>query len=110
MPKYLFLASYNGEAWSKLLEAPQDRPSAAAELAKSLGGSVECFYYTLGDSDFATIMDLPDDESAAALSLAVTASGRVKDIVTHRLFDADQAADMFSKAKAAVAGYKAPGS
>jgi uncharacterized protein with GYD domain len=110
MPKYLFLASYTGEAWNKLLQAPQDRPSAAAELAKSLGGDVECFYYALGEFDFATIMDLPDDEAAGALCLAVTASGRVKEITSHRLFDGEQSADMFSKARAAVSGYRPPGS
>jgi uncharacterized protein with GYD domain len=109
MPKYLFVASYTGEAWNKLLQAPQDRPSAAAELAKSLGGTVECFYYALGEFDFVTIMDLPDDEAAEALSLAVTSSGRVKDIVAHRLFDADQAATMFGRAKSAVGGYQVPG-
>ncbi len=30
------------------------------------------------------IMDLPDDAAAAALSLAVTSSGRVKSLRTHR--------------------------
>jgi uncharacterized protein with GYD domain len=109
MPKYLFLGSYTSEAWSRMVEAPPDRPGAASELAAALGGEVECFYYAFGAFDIVTIMDLPDDAAAAALSLAVTSSGRVKDLRTHRLISADEAPAMFTKAQTAVAVYEVPG-
>ena len=109
MPKFLFLGSYTSDAWSRMVATPPDRPAAASELAEALGGHAECFYYAFGEFDIVTIMELPDDAAAAALSLAVTSSGRVKSLRTHRLISAEEAPAMFSKAQAAVAVYKVPG-
>jgi uncharacterized protein with GYD domain len=109
MPKYLFLASYTPEAWKRMVEKPPDRPGAASDLAEALGGQMESFYFAFGEFDIVTIMDLPDDAAAAALSLAVTSSGRVKSIRTHRLIAAEEASAMFSKAQTAVGAYKVPG-
>ena len=93
-----------------MVESPPDRPAAASELAEALGGQTECFYYAFGEFDIVTIMELPDDAAAGrVLSLAVTSSGRVKSLRTHRLISAEEAPDMFSKAQAAVAVYKVPG-
>ena len=44
---------------------------------KSLGGSVEAFYYAFGETDVYVIVDAPDNATAAAVSLAVSASGAV---------------------------------
>jgi len=48
---------------------------AIDHLVKGVGGTLEVFYYAFGDSDLIFITDLPDNASAAALSLAVRASG-----------------------------------
>ena len=40
-----------------------------------LGGTLEAFYYAFGDDDVYVIADLPDNVTAAAVSLAVGASG-----------------------------------
>ena len=106
MPKYLYLGSYTDAAWKGMIETPPDRAGAAAKLAEALGGTTECFYYAFGEFDLVTIMELPD----AALSLAVTSSGRVKRLSTHRLSSAEEAPAMFEQAKTAVASYEVPGS
>ena len=110
MPKYLYLGSYTDAAWKGMIETPPDRAGAAAKLAEALGGTTECFYYAFGEFDLVTIMELPDDAAAAALSLAVTSSGRVKRLSTHRLISAEEAPAMFEQAKTAVASYEVPGS
>jgi uncharacterized protein with GYD domain len=51
---------------------------AVDHLVKGVGGTLEAFYYAFGDYDLIIIMELPDNASAAALSLAVTASGASK--------------------------------
>ena len=51
---------------------------AVDHLIKGVGGTLETFYYAFGDCDVILIMDLPDNASAAALSLAVSASGAAK--------------------------------
>jgi len=40
----------------------------------SVGGKVEVFYYAFGDTDLFIIADVPDNVSAAALSLTVAAA------------------------------------
>lgn len=76
MPKYLFQASYTQEGLKGLMEdGATGRREMAEDLAGSLGGSIEAFYYAFGDSDLYVIVDLPDDASAAAVSVSVGAAG-----------------------------------
>ena len=51
------------------------RREAVNKAVQSLGGHVESFNFAFGKYDTFTIVDLPDKESAAALSLAVSATG-----------------------------------
>jgi hypothetical protein len=44
-------------------------------LFKSLGGTVESFYYAFGKDDVYIIGDLPDNAAAAALAMKVNAAG-----------------------------------
>ena len=76
MPKYLFEADYLSEGINGLLkEGGTRRRAAVDELFKSLGGTVEAFYYAFGDEDVFIIGDLPDNASAAALTIRVNAAG-----------------------------------
>jgi uncharacterized protein with GYD domain len=76
MPKYLFEADYLSEGINGLLkEGGTRRRAAVDDLFKSLGGTVESFYYSFGDEDVFIIGDLPDNASAAALAIKVNAAG-----------------------------------
>jgi uncharacterized protein with GYD domain len=76
MAKYLVEASYLSEGINGLLkEGGTRRREAVDELFKSLGGSVEAFYYVFGDKDVIIIGELPDNTAAAALALRVNAAG-----------------------------------
>ena len=78
MPKYLVNASYSSKGTRGLLqEGGTSRQKLVEEMASQLGGNVESFYYCFGVYDVIAIIDLPDASSAAALSLAVRASGAV---------------------------------
>ena len=79
MPKYLIEASYTLEGLRGIMNSGGTaRRSAVEQAAESLGGQLECQYFALGDYDAFAIVDLPDHVSAAALSLAVTASGAAR--------------------------------
>jgi uncharacterized protein with GYD domain len=79
MPKYLIEANYVGEGIKGLLkEGGTKRRTAVEELFKSMGGTVEAFYFAFGDNDVFIIGDLPDNASAAALVLRVNATGAAK--------------------------------
>jgi uncharacterized protein with GYD domain len=76
MPKYLIEANYVGEGIGGLLkEGGTKRRAAVDELFKSMGGSLEIFYYAFGDKDVFLIGELADNATAAALALKVNASG-----------------------------------
>jgi uncharacterized protein with GYD domain len=83
MPKYLAHASYTAEGLKGLLkDGGSKRREAVEQLAKSLGGTMEAFYYAFGDDDLFVIFDLPDNVSATTASLVVNASGAVNAKVT----------------------------
>lgn len=78
MPKYMIQTSYTAEGIRGLMKDGGSKRRAAAEAAvKGVGGKLEIFYFAFGDTDVYAIADLPDNASAAAISLAVTGSGAV---------------------------------
>jgi len=78
MAKYLVEAPYTAEgAKGRAREGGTGRRAAAAKAVEGLGGKVESFYYAFGDVDAYVIFDVPDNVSAAALSLAVGQSGGI---------------------------------
>jgi uncharacterized protein with GYD domain len=76
MPKYLIEVNYVGEGVSGLLKEGGTRRRAAVDaLFKSMGGTLEAFYYAFGDKDVYIIGELPNNAAATALVLRVNASG-----------------------------------
>jgi uncharacterized protein with GYD domain len=51
------------------------RRTAIEKLVTGLGGKLEAFYFAFGGDDVVVIADLPDQKTAAAVGLAVNASG-----------------------------------
>jgi uncharacterized protein with GYD domain len=105
VPKYLVQASYVGEGVKGLLkEGGSSRRAAVEKLFGSVGGKVEAFYYAFGDTDLFVIADVPDNVSAAALSLTVNAAGAATTKITVLL----TAEEIDAAAKKTVS-YRAPG-
>jgi len=76
MPKYLIKGNYLSEGINGLLkEGGTRRRTAVDELFKSMGGTVEAFYFAFGNEDVFIIGDLPDNTIAAALAIKVNAAG-----------------------------------
>jgi uncharacterized protein with GYD domain len=76
MPKFLIEASYTQEGVKGVQSAGgTSRRDAVAQVAESVGGQLDSFYFGFGDSDAYVIVDLPDNESAAAIALTVNAAG-----------------------------------
>jgi uncharacterized protein with GYD domain len=108
MPLFLARFSYSTDAMKALLDQPQDRSAAAREMADSLGGKLLGFWYAFGEFDGVFLMEAPDNASAAAVAMAVGASGALSAIETTVLLDMDEAQDAMRKAAAAT--YRPPGS
>ena len=106
MAKYLIVASYTAEGIKGVLsKGGTARRDAVAKTVADLGGQVESFYFAFGDEDAYVTVELPDNVSAAAIGLAVGASGmvRTKTVVLLTPEEIDKAA------KTQLA-YRAPGS
>ena len=79
MPKYLIEASYTQEGVEGVrTKGGSSRRDAVAETAKSLGGKLEAFYFAFGENDAYLILDVPDNLTAAAISLAVAGAGATR--------------------------------
>jgi len=75
-----------------------------AKLLADAGGTLDEFYFTFGEDDVITIVDLPDHASVAALGMTIGASGAasVKTTVLLTPEEIDQAAGR-------SVSYRAPG-
>ena len=107
MPKYLVVASYNSEGAKGLLKDGGSKRRQVAEAAlKSVGGSVEAFYFAFGENDLYAIVNAPDNVTVAAASLAINAGGAVntRTVVLLTPEELDQAAK-----KSTSATYQPPG-
>ena len=105
MPKYLFEVDYSAEGTKGLLKDGGSKRRAAIEKSvASVGGKIETFYFTFGIRDAIVIAELPDNASAVAISLAVSATGAVAYKTTVLI----TAAEVDAAAKKKV-GYKKPG-
>ena len=100
MSFYMIQGGYTSAAIKAMTAKPEDRSVPAAKLAKSLGGKLHSYFMSFGKHDFVAIIDLPDDEAAAACSLAVASAGHVSHMLTTKLMTPDQAMKAMAKAGA----------
>jgi uncharacterized protein with GYD domain len=76
MPKYLIQASYSTEgAQGVKTKGGSSRRDAVAHAVEALGGKMESFHFGFGDHDAYVIVDMPDNESVAAIALTVNSAG-----------------------------------
>jgi len=59
-------------------EGGSARRAAVQKLTEGLGGKLEAFYYALGEHDAFVILDIPDQTTGLAISMAINASGAVR--------------------------------
>jgi uncharacterized protein with GYD domain len=106
MPDYLVQIVLAPETVAAYVAKPQDREEMARSVIENLGGKIKGFWYALGDYDVVIIETLPDNASAAAHSIAATASGAFKLFKTTPLLSVNEGIEAMKKAS--KAGYKPP--
>ncbi|MFQ6017716.1 MAG: GYD domain-containing protein [Kiloniellaceae bacterium] len=77
MATYIVLLNYTEQGIKNIKDSP-NRLDAAKELARQLGGELKDFYLTMGTYDAVAVCQLPDDETAAKMVLAVGSRGAVR--------------------------------
>src|ERR1700733_6714406 len=91
MPHYLHQVSYSREGWQALIAQPQDRIAAVTEAIEKLGGRVKDSYFAFGDYDVVVITEMPDNVSAAGISIAFAGGGACKSVHTTPLLSREEA-------------------
>lgn len=105
MAKVMWHGSYTVDGIKGLLkEGGTGRRKAVEQLVASAGGKLEALYWAFGENDVYVIADLPDNATAAAVSLAVAGVGAVR-INTVTLLTAEE---MDTATKKSVT-YRPPG-
>ena len=107
MPHFMFQASYSGDALSALGKNPEDRTDIVRRLIESVGGRLESLYFSFGEYDTVCIYEVPDNTAAAALAIAVGASGALATSKTTLLLTAAEGRE--AMARSAGAAYTPPG-
>jgi uncharacterized protein with GYD domain len=104
MASYLVQVSYTSEAWSALIAKPHDRSGVVGKVIEKLGGKTIGSWLAFGDYDLVMITEMPNNVSAAALSLAAAAGGSCKTVKTTPLLTIAQG--LSALRKAGTSGYK----
>jgi uncharacterized protein with GYD domain len=105
MPRFLLIADYTAQGAQGLMSAGGSaRKTAVEKTVSGLGGRLETFDFAFGGDDVYTILDMPDEESMAALALTVRGTGAV-DVRTVVLLTPEQ----LDRASQLRPDYAAPG-
>jgi uncharacterized protein with GYD domain len=108
MAHFMIRARYSAAAVLALVANPHDRHKAAAAAVEALGGKLLGFYFAFGPDDVVALFEAPDATAAAALSMAIGASGALASIETVPLLTMHEAMEAMRKAPTAQKAYRAP--
>jgi uncharacterized protein with GYD domain len=98
MPLYLYQAGYTPESLAAQIKNPVDRLEVVSAQLKSAGIRMVTGGYSFGDYDVSIVMDAPDDTTMAAVSVAISAGGAVRNARTTRLLSGSEYMEALKKA------------
>ena len=110
MPRFIVTGNYTASAMQAMIESPSDREAAARAVVEAAGGTLENYYVTTGDNDFAIKVSIDDATDLIAGMMVTGASGAVSNLKTVRAFTSDEFTAMQKRAGEIASAYKAPGS
>ena len=95
MPTYICLHKLTDQGIKNIKDAPQ-RIEEDIKAAEAAGGKVLGVYTVLGEYDFVSIGEFPNDETALTLGLALVAQGNVR-TTTLKAFTKEEFAEIVKK-------------
>ncbi len=104
MPHYLHQIAYASDAWGSLIAQPQDRIETVRAAIEKLGGKIESAWFAFGEYDIVMITEMPNNVSAAGISIAFAGGGACKNVQTTPLLSREEATQALKKA--GESGYK----
>jgi uncharacterized protein with GYD domain len=96
MPNYVSLISWTDQGVRNFKDTVDRYEAAQAALGAS-GVTFKDAYWTVGPYDLVTVVEGPDDETAAAALLGIAAQGNLRS-TTMRAFNADEMRSVIQRA------------
>ena len=107
MPLYLYQAAYTDESWAAQMKNPQNRVEAIGQsVCEAAGGRLVGGWLSFGEYDLVIIADVPDNQSMAAIAIAVGAGGALKSSKTTVLMTGAEGVAALEKAGAVAQAYR----
>ena len=95
MPTYIVLYKLTDQGIRNIKESPQ-RIEDGIKALEAAGGKVIGFYSVMGEYDYVSIGEAPNDETAVALALAMGSQGNVR-TTTLKAFTKEEFAEIVKK-------------
>jgi uncharacterized protein with GYD domain len=109
MPHYMIQGAYSSETWAAMVKNPEDRSGPVKALMESMGGKLESLHFCFGADDFVCIGEVPDNVTAAAMSIAICSSKAFSNVRSTPLLTSRDMLEAVKRAGKAAGGYKVPG-
>jgi uncharacterized protein with GYD domain len=106
MPHYMFTFSYTPEIWAGLIRSPENREEIVGHILEESGCKLHGLWYAFGETDGFALMEAPDNKTAAALAVAIGASGAFTKFETTPLMTMAEALEALELAQGV--GYTKP--
>ncbi|MEH6445329.1 MAG: GYD domain-containing protein [Oceanospirillaceae bacterium] len=100
MAHFLVQISFTADAIAKLVATPENRLEKVIPVVQALGGSFVGSWLSFGEYDSAAIIEMPDNVSAKAFSMAAMAGGALKDFHMTPLMSFEDGVEAMKKAGA----------
>ena len=88
MAKYVVLVNWTDQGIRHVQETTQ-RAEQVRQLVEQMGGRLDTIFWTQGRYDLVGILDVPDDETLAAVALRISMGGATR-TETLRAFEAEE--------------------
>jgi len=95
MPTYVVLYKLTDQGIRNIKDAPQ-RMEKAIKALEAMGGKVIGIYSVMGEYDYVGIGEMPNDEAALSLALAMGSEGNVR-TTTMKAFTKEEFAEIVKK-------------
>jgi uncharacterized protein with GYD domain len=106
MARYLLEVGVTPETFGTLMKNPQDRAKGTRPVFEAFGGSLDEYYFAVGQANVYLVGEMPDEVSVEAMTMAVLAGGAVTSIKFTPILTAAEA--MQAMERAADAMYRPP--
>ena len=106
MALYMASFGYKPEIWAGLIQSPENREETVGRILESAGCKLKGLWYAFGEADGFALIEAPDNNAAAGISIAIASSGAFRKFETTPLMT--QAETLEALQFAAGVQYAAP--